>query len=433
MRPEPLLRAAPDPADLVGEDRVHQSVYTDPDVFALEMRRIFGRAWIYLAHQSEIEKPGDFVVRHIGTQPVILSRGKDGSAHAILNRCSHRGATLCAAKRGSAPQGLQCPYHGWIFEADGRLRSVPLAEGYGEHFDKADHAISEVARLDDYRGFLFATLDPDAPPLTQFLGYMTSTIDNLVDRSPTGEVRCSPRVLRHHYRANWKMTFENVNDVVHPAFAHAASVIAANKVAQAVGKDKLAPTIGMMLANGKPANFFEALDMVTTPKGHSFIGGHMGAGYAPDTADEYTRSLIDALGTERAREVLGQDRHLTLLYPSSSWHARYQTIRIVRPVRVDLTEVIGFTFELVGAPEETRINAIEYCTGANSAASPVIADDLEIYERCFAGNIAGEQWVPMSRGNGPAREETNALHRTAATSERFIRNQFAAWADYMAT
>ncbi|MEO0411398.1 MAG: Rieske 2Fe-2S domain-containing protein [Pseudomonadota bacterium] len=421
------------PASLVQNNHVHRAVYTDPQVFKLEMERLFGRAWIYLAHESEIAKPGDFVQRHIGTQGVILSRAKDGGIHAIYNRCSHRGATLCSFQKGNSPQGHQCPYHGWVFAADGRLKSVPSAKNYDGVFDKEKYKIQEVAGLESYRGFIFGNLSEDRPALTDFLGHMTSSIDDLVDRSPTGEVEIAPFVLRHHYRANWKMTFENLNDVIHPGFAHAASVVSAKHVAgQVGGPDALVPTLGMMMANGKPISFFQNIDMVTAPNGHSFIGGHMGADYSPNTQDAYTQSLIAFHGEEKARQVLGQDRHLTLMYPSSTWHARYQTIRIVRPVRHDLTEVIGFNVRLKGAPEETFENAVEYCTGANSAASPVIADDLEIYERCLEGNQWSDQdWIPMTRGLAEVREETDAFNRHPSTAEAFIRNQFKAWAHYM--
>jgi hypothetical protein len=107
-------------------------------------------------------------------------------------------------------------------------------------------------------------------------------------------------------------------------------------------------------------------------------------------------------------------------------------VRIVRPVRHDLTEVIGYVFRLPGAPPETFRNAIEYCNGANSAASPVIADDLELYERIMDGNIYEDRdWIPMSRGLREDREHSNAFTRTPATSEAFIRNQFKAWSEYM--
>lgn len=422
----------PHPAALVRPTAVHRSVYTDPAVFRLEMARIFGRAWIYLAHESELAQPGDYLVRHVGTQGVILTRDRDGTVKAIFNRCSHRGATLCAFERGRAPGGHMCPYHGWLFAADGTLKSVSHKVNYEGVLDPADHGIRQV-RLEGYRGFLFGNLDPAAAPLTEFLGHMTSSIDDLVDRSPSGEVVCSPYALRHYYRGNWKMTFENLNDTIHPGFAHSASVVSAKHVAEEVGgMDKLVPTLGMMMANGKPISFFQAIDMITAPGGHSYIGGHMGARYTPDTEDAYTAALIARHGVDKAAEVLGTDRHLTLLYPSSTWHARYQTVRIVRPVRHDLTEVIGYTFSFPGAPEETRVNAIEYCNGANSAGSPVISDDLELYERMMVGNGAGEtDWVPMSRGLEEVHERTGGYDRQPSTSEAFIRNQFAAWTRYM--
>jgi phenylpropionate dioxygenase-like ring-hydroxylating dioxygenase large terminal subunit len=421
------------PSDVVRSDAVHRSVYTDPAIFDLEMKRVFGRAWLYLAHDSELKAPGDYVVRHLGTQAVILTRNANGGVDAIFNRCTHRGTTLCAFDKGSAPHGHQCPYHGWMFNGDGALRFIPHKSGYDDVLNRADYAIEQVC-IENYRGFWFGNLSGDAAgPLTDFLGHMRSSIDDLVDRSPTGQLEVGPYVLRHYYRANWKLAFENLNDTVHPGFAHAASVVSAKSVASKLDLAEVVPTLGMMMANGKPIQFFQDLDMVTAPGGHSYIGGHMGADYTPNTADAYTASLIAHHGPEKARDVLSVDRHLMLLYPSSFWHARYQTVRILRPVRHDLTEMIGFTFRLVGAPEETYVNAVEYCTGANSAASPVIADDLEIYERVKLGNAQGHrEWVPVARGLAEDRHVLDEKTRMPATSEGFIRNQFAAWSAYMA-
>jgi phenylpropionate dioxygenase-like ring-hydroxylating dioxygenase large terminal subunit len=422
-----------DPSAFVTDTHVHRSLYTSPDIFRMEMRRIFGRAWVYLGHESEIANAGDYVTRHIGTQGVIVTRGNDGEVHVIPNRCSHRGVTLCSFDSGNARGGHICPYHGWSFSASGKLKAVSHKVNYEGVLANEDYDLTPV-RTESYRGFLFGCLEDEAMPLVDYLGHMTTTIDDLVDRSPTGRVTCDPYVLRHFYRANWKMTFENLNDTIHPGFAHAASVVSAKHVVGQLAEDqRMAPSIGMMMANGKPISFFQQLDMITVPGGHSYIGGHMGADYTPDTQDQYTQDLIDFHGEEKARAVLGTDRHVMLLYPSSSWHARYQTVRIIRPVRHDLTEVIGFTFRLEGAPEETHVNAIEYCTGANSAASPVISDDLEIYERLLTGNAYGDlDWIPMSRGLLEDREHANDKKRMPSTSEGYIRNQYAAWAQLMA-
>lgn len=430
-RPETVVR---DPADLVRPDAVHRDIYTDPAIFEMEMDRLFGRAWIYLCHESQIREPGDYVTGWIGNQGVFVVRQKDGSVKAFYNRCPHRGSTLCADRGGSAKKGIVCPYHGWRFDYDGTLRVVPNAQNYDGVLDLDDYPLSPVAKTESYRGFVFACRDRGAQPLLSFLGHMKSSIDDLCDRAPEGELECSPFVLRHHYRANWKLSFENLNDTIHPGFAHAASVVSARAMAEQYGgPDKLPPSLGMMLANGKPIQFFQESEMVTEKGGHSYIGGHMGADYSPEAKGAYFEALAARHGPDRAKDILSVNRHLMLLYPSSTWHARYQTVRIIRPVRVDLTEVIGYVFKLKGAPEETFVNAIEYCNGANSAFSPVISDDLEIYERCQAGNAYGEQvWVPTSRGLKERLTDDPDDPRSPATSEAFIRNQYQAWKEAMA-
>ncbi|HVA24347.1 MAG TPA: Rieske 2Fe-2S domain-containing protein, partial [Chloroflexota bacterium] len=104
--------------DLVVESdhdfRVRTDVYTDPAIFELEMRRIFETTWVYVAHESEIPNPGDYVSTSIGLQPVIASRGDDGQVHVLLNRCRHRGSAVCRLERGHAEQ-FKCPYHGWVY------------------------------------------------------------------------------------------------------------------------------------------------------------------------------------------------------------------------------------------------------------------------------------------------------------------------------
>src|SRR4029079_19591463 len=95
--------AALSPAALVRGDAVHRAAYRDPAIFALEQERIFRRAWLYLAHESEVATPGDYKTGFIGTQPVIVTRGADdGQIHAVLNRCRHRGASVCQQERGNA-------------------------------------------------------------------------------------------------------------------------------------------------------------------------------------------------------------------------------------------------------------------------------------------------------------------------------------------
>ena len=123
-------------SSLIEPGRVHRDVYTDPEIFELEMERIFGRAWLYVGHASQVSAPGDFITTELGRQPVIMVRHRDGTIHVLLNRCTHRGAKVINERKGNAPR-LTCCYHGWSFDTDGRLAGVPVPEGRAADFDRA--------------------------------------------------------------------------------------------------------------------------------------------------------------------------------------------------------------------------------------------------------------------------------------------------------
>src|SRR5579871_4700113 len=141
---------------LVRPDRVHGSVYTDPRIFDLEMERIFGRAWIYLGHESQLPKPGDFITATVGRQSLIAVRHDDGAVRAFYNRCTHRGNQLAVESCGQV-RFFRCAYHGWTFRTDGTLHSIPLKRGYGEaRMEGGELAMRAVARVGISRGFIFA-------------------------------------------------------------------------------------------------------------------------------------------------------------------------------------------------------------------------------------------------------------------------------------
>src|SRR5580765_1098808 len=125
---------------LVRDDRIHASLYTDPRIFEDEMERIFYRGWIFVGHDSEVPRPGDFVTRSIGTQPVIMVRGGDGGVGVLVNRCVHRGTMVCNAARGHA-RTFACPYHGWTYDLSGELIGVPYPGGYSS-LDKSTRGLT---------------------------------------------------------------------------------------------------------------------------------------------------------------------------------------------------------------------------------------------------------------------------------------------------
>jgi 2-chlorobenzoate 1,2-dioxygenase len=415
------------PAALVRPGRVHSSVYTDPAIFELELERVFGTSWLFIGHDSQVPAPGDFVTTRMGREPIVIVRTQAGALRAFYNRCRHRGAKLCMMPQGHSTR-LMCPYHAWIYDLEGRLQTMPLAGEYGPEFDYDAHALRPVARMEVYRGFIFASLAAEGPGLRQALGHILSAIDDLVDRAPGDAVEVAGLPLRHRYKGNWKFTFENLNDTLHAGVAHAIAAKAAMAVASRIDDPGKHHALGMMIANAKPVEDFQALDMVTVPGGHSYFGAHMPPEYGGDTENAYFTALAAARGEAEARRILSVQRHVSLIYPGSTWHARYQTVRMVIPLRVDLTEVVTYVFRLKGAPPDTFASALSYGNNSSSALSTVITDDLEIYEAAhrMCRTHVGE-WLPISRAQGTIRGETDGYVRHPATSESYIRNQYAAW------
>ena len=115
-------------AALIRPGRVHRRVYTDPEIFELEMERIYGRAWLFVGHTSQVPNPGDYITTELARQPVIMIRHSDGNIKLLFNRCAHRGAKLAPLRTGHAPR-ITCCYHGWTFDSDGTLLHVPVPEG----------------------------------------------------------------------------------------------------------------------------------------------------------------------------------------------------------------------------------------------------------------------------------------------------------------
>jgi len=411
---------------LVRDGQVHSSVYTDVQLFALEMERLFHRRWLFLGHESQLPEPGSYFTGRLGQVPVVCVRGEDEIVRTFVNRCTHRGAKVCQGTSGKVPR-LVCPYHGWTYKLSGKLDWIPLREEYtGAACDRLQ-GLQEVAAMETYRGFLFASLQTPESSLSDYLGHFRSTIDNLVDRAPGGSVVAAPFLIRHKYRANWKLTSENLNDTLHARVTHSAAARAAQLVARALPAGQMDQTLSMMTANAKPLEAFRDLTQVTEAGGHSYFGAHMPTGYG-QLQEDYADALARAKGPEEAQRILGVERHVGILYPGSSWHARYQTVRIMQPLRPDLTEVIGFVFRLDGAPDGLLESALNYCNGSTSAFSTVITDDLEIYEGIQRAAEGAPGWLQIARETG-RRAPKPGTGSYPATSEAYIRNQYNSWLD----
>ncbi|MHA6622189.1 Rieske 2Fe-2S domain-containing protein [Pseudonocardia sp. DLS-67] len=200
-------------------------IYNDEEVFRLEREHLFGRTWVFVGHTSEIPQPGDYVVRRVLEDSFIVARGEDGVVRALFNMCLHRGMQVCRAELGNASH-FRCPYHGWSYRNDGRLVGLPFhREAYGgeEGFRRKGQALLPAPRLDTYRGLIFVSLDPDAPPLREHLGDFAFYLDYYTNQSGSGIELRGPQ--RWRIKANWKIGAENFGgDMYHTPHTHTSVV-----------------------------------------------------------------------------------------------------------------------------------------------------------------------------------------------------------------
>lgn len=430
--------------------RVHRSVYTDPAIFALEMERIYGRAWIYLGHESQVRTPGAFFTTRIGRHRLIVTRHSDGRIHALHNRCPHRGAELCPEPRGHTPRFI-CPYHAWTFNGAGELVGVPHSGGYDADFRerRSTLGLERVPRVDSYQGFIFGSLAADGPTLRDHLGpVVCEAFDNFVDRSPSGELELADGRLVQTFRANWKLQIENSIDLVHPPVLHYNAIKVSEEFLREADRERPVPAaIDVFRSNGLPFAAWDEVTIVALERGHCYMEGFLQKNpddAIPDderfgsddqmrfpTQAQYKTALVERHGAEKTERILAFNRHNTIVYPNLFINPRIQQVRVLHPIAVDRTEQHCYVFRLKGAPPEALHVAVSFLNASNSPASIVTTDDHEVFERIQNGLASGAaEWVDLTRGLGRDVQASDGVHGVG-TSELAMRNQHRAWRQYM--
>lgn len=416
---------------LVREDEIHRSVYTDPALFDLEMERVFEATWVFVGHDSQVKNPGDFITATIGRQGVIMTRSQDGTVNVMYNRCAHKGAQLTSARDGNA-KTFRCGYHGWVFDVDGTNKHIPAEAGYeGTAIAQGNCKLNvrHVAKVETYRGFVFASLSADVPPLKEYLGESTSSIDNMVDRAPEGELECVPGVLRYRHDSNWKFWMENLNDLLHAVVAHNSSSYTARKVAkQELAEGEVVPALEILAPFTANYSFFDEMGVMVYPHGHSFSGTGKSIHAAYSDIPAYQDAMEAAYGKDRTAEIFATNRHNTCYYPSLTIKGAIQAFRVVRPISVDETIVETYHLRLKGAPEELLERTVLYSNLINSSAMLVGPDDAEQYRRMQKGlQTQANDWVSVHRYLGREQEDVDGGTKAIGSSDIVFRNQFKAW------
>ncbi|WP_338311014.1 aromatic ring-hydroxylating dioxygenase subunit alpha [Bradyrhizobium sp. TM239] len=421
--------------NLVRDREVHRDVYVDEEVFRLEMLHLFSNTWVYVGHDSQIPNSGDYFGTEIGTQPVLMVRHTDGSVKVLYNRCPHKGVRITSETCGNAGKFFRCPYHAWSFKTDGSLLAIPLKKGYentGLAESHAGQGMSPVAHVRNYRGFIFAKLSNLGQGFEEYFGDSLSSIDNMIDRSPEGRLEVAGGVFRYTHPCNWKMLVENQTDTCHPMVAHESSAGTAVEVWKSAPPGTLMPMAIELLAPFiGPYEFSEEMGIRVWPNGHGHTGVSKSIHSNYSAVPEYFERMVAAYGEDRAKGILGENRHNTIYFPNLMVKGPIQLLRIFKPLAANKTLVESWTFRLVGAPDLLLERTLSYNRLINAPTSIVGHDDLEMYERAQLGlRSNANQWVNLQRLYSPDEDPEQTI-ATNGTTELQMRNQFRAWAKYI--
>jgi phenylpropionate dioxygenase-like ring-hydroxylating dioxygenase large terminal subunit len=417
-----MTRRRIDYRTLIKRDRIHASLYTDPDILADEFDKIFHRGWVYVGHVGEIPNLGDFRLKKIGRQPVIMVRDENGEVRLLLNRCRHRGSTVCQVEAGNT-KTFRCAYHGWTYRNNGELAGVTYQEGYGGSLRKEDFGLLQVPRMELYRGFIFGSLSPAGITLDDHLGGPAKEqIDLFVDLSPEGEIQVRAGVHKFDYPANWKFQLENAMDGYHPNFTHQTFL---DMIQEQIG---VRPDVFNGNSSGESRDLGNGHVMLDYRRYNREYAERVRSVLPTTPADEdYRARMVARYGIERSAEILNAGGTHTLIFPNLILIG--VQIRVPQPIAVDHTEVTLYPTTLKGVSAElnsARLRGHEAFFGPAGMGQP---DDVEMFARMQQG-IQGdiEPWILISRGMHRERRDDDGTLVGHATDEVTLRG---IWSHYL--
>ena len=376
-----------------GAIRVDRAIFTDPDIFELEMERIWERTWLFLAHESQLPNAHDYITTYMGRQPVIVMRNERGEINVMVNACSHRGSVLLREPKGNAPD-MTCFFHGWCYNSSGELMSITKERegGYPENFNRRDFDLARAPKVENYRGFIFASLSDDVPPLLDHLRDAKVMIDLLADQDEEG-LEVLKGVSTYTFEGNWKLQAENGVDGYHVHGLHVNfAMTTANRQKIRAEKDGI-KSMDVSALGKLDAGFFDF------GNGHVVLWGDW-----PNRGDRRPNfhmydEWTEKFGQTRAEWMIGKLRN-TLIYPNVFLMDQMSSqIRVFRPISVDKTEVTVYAIAPRSERAESRRHRIRQYEDFFNVSGMATPDDLMEFKQCQRGYEARlARWNDMTRG-----------------------------------
>lgn len=404
--------------EMIKDGLVDSRVYSDSQVFEDELERIFYGGWVFMAHESEIPQRGDYVRRNIGLEPWVVVRLPDGGVRVLSNRCTHRGTLLLQPEKGNVRATITCWYHGWVFGLDGSLKAVPYPVGS----KSLEHKSLPIARVGNYRGFIFATVNPDAEDFDDYLGRGKELIDRAVEASPVGKVRLDAGWVKFYYKTNWKLQAENNIDGYHLNYVHASlgrAIDSRYVEATMVGETRL-KTLTRDWGKGH-----SELELGPGFENDLEWLGYTGTKKMPPPIEAYRQQLRDAYEPAIAERMIHDGPPHAFIFPNLF----LAETNVVFYQMSDAGQCIQLHTPMLleGVADEVNTRILRLCEAALGPTSFFLPDDGVITERqqqSFAGRPIN---VDLRRGIG--REEINAngvleSHITDETTNRAFWNHY---------
>lgn len=401
---------------------VSRSLYSDKEIYLQELDQVFGRCWLFVGHESQVPNPNDFAANYMGEDPILVTRDAKGKIHALLNMCRHRGNRVCRADLGNSPS-FMCTYHGWTFATDGKLVGVPgYKEAYFEELDRSQWGLIE-ARVETYKGLIFANWDKSAPGLFDYLGDMSYYLDLLVDRR-SGGTEVLNGSHRWVFKANWKICADNfAGDGYHLAVSHGSTSVTGGQRRQGINNEPYR-------ANASPGN------------GHSQIGAHYGTDDAPAQSAGVFKEVQDYFESIRGeiRQRLGEQRAHQLvsgvatIFPNCS-HLGGLMIRAWHPRGPFATEVWSYCIVDKDAPGSVK-DAIRHRLHSTFSSGGLFEqDDGDNFDQCTKSGLSlTARKYPMNLSMGAGHEFTHEATPGLlglSISESNQRGFYKRWAEVM--